>query len=296
MKRSIWLGQAYVCVGAVAALVWLSACGGPAQPPAADHGISISSPAGGQVLSGTVPLAARGTTSGATGITFEIGGIATAARADGTAYLDTRQLADGQHTLTATGTAAGASVQTKLQVTVDNDLPTSGEISTAGGGLRSDLGSIASIPPGALATTTQVSVSDTTQQEILNEFGVDYSALGVTFLGAMTIDTNGAQVGLPVSVDLAGWANGVQPGQDVVMFALAPDADGDGVGELVLAASAEATASGSVITRPVPTVEVYPQVQACRHTGDLRPARRADPFQRPRTQPPGRAQQRSQVR
>src|SRR5690606_2834789 len=118
-------------------------------------------------------------------------------------------------------------------------------------------GTIATLPPGGLSGSTPVSVDDATQASILADFGVDYPALGVTFLGALEVDTNGVDVGLPVAVDLAGWGSAVQPGQAVVMFALAPDGDGDGVGELTFAANAEATDGGSVVTRPVPRSEFY---------------------------------------
>src|SRR5690606_24330068 len=62
---------------------------------------------------------------------------------------------------------------------------------------------------------------------------------------------------LPLAVDLAGWAQAVQPGQEVVMFLLAPDADGDGQGELMFGSNAVATPGGSVVTTPTPRSEVY---------------------------------------
>src|SRR5690606_20192391 len=58
-------------------------------------------------------------------------------------------------------------------------------------------------------------------------------------------------------VDLAGWSQAVQPGQEVVMFLLAPDADGDGQGELMFGSNAVATPGGSVVTTPTPRSEVY---------------------------------------
>lgn len=259
MNRS-WRRRAVL--GRYATVVWLAAlaaCGGPTQPPSGSQGLSIAAPAEGQVLAGTVTFAARGTGTDASNVQFTLGGVAVVAQADGTAYFDTRQLGDGEHALVATATVSGKAVTDQIEVKVDNDISASGEVGTAGGALKSDAGSIAMFQPGALASTTQVIVTDTTQEQILDDFGVDYPALGVTFLGALTVDTDGTDVGLPVSVDLAGWANAVQPGQAVVMFALAPDADFDGIGELVLAASAEATGTGSVVTRPVPGVELYTQ-------------------------------------
>src|SRR5690606_29490234 len=175
----------------------------------------------------------------------------------GTATIDTRGLADGAHTLVATAVVAGKDVHDEISVQIDNALASTAAVGTGGGALASTAGSIAIIPPGALTQNTTASVQDATQQSILNDFGVDYAALGVTFLGALEVDTGGAPLGLPLGVDLAGWAQAVQPGSSVVMFALAPDADGDGVGELTFASAAEATPSGSVITRPTPKSEVY---------------------------------------
>lgn len=237
----------------------LAACGGQQgqPPPAGSDAIEITFPASGQVLAGTVPLAASGTVREASDVSFRIGGVTVAADQDGTAYVDTRALDDGPHTLTVSGIVSGVRVEDRLQVTVNNDLADQAVVNAAGGAVMTGGGSVATLPPGSLGTSTVVAVSDTSQADIKDEFGVDYSALGVTFLGALTVDTGGAEVGLPVSVDLAGWANAVQPGQDVVMFALAPDADGDGVGELTLATAALATATGSVITRPVPTARAY---------------------------------------
>lgn len=236
----------------------LAACGAPTPPPAGSGAaLEVTFPAEGQRLSGTTAVAAAGVGGQVTSLTFELAGASVAGRTDGTAYLDTRALPDGPATLRASGVVAGRSVEDTVSVIVDNDLQASATVGPAGGSLRSSDGSIASLPPGGFAGDTMVTVDDATQASILADFGVDYPALGVTFLGALEVDTSGTAVNLPVSVDLAGWASAVQPGQAVVMFALAPDADGDGVGELMFAANAEATDTGSVVTRPVPRSQVY---------------------------------------
>jgi len=246
------------CGSLVAMLVVImAACAGPTPPPGGNAGLEISYPLPGQSFAGTVAVAARGVGGAVSDLNFTLGSLGTAATSDDTAYLDTRGLADGDYQLIATGTVAGVKVQDSIGVQVLNDVPATGNVGAAGGSLKTSDGSFATLPPGALATATTVTVSDTTQDDILAEFGVDYEALGVTFLGALTVDTGGAEVALPVAVDLAGWANAVQPGQAVVMFALAPDADGDGIGELTLAANAAATPQGSVITQPVPRSTVY---------------------------------------
>ncbi|MFO7546460.1 MAG: hypothetical protein R6W77_13290, partial [Trueperaceae bacterium] len=236
----------------------LTACGAPTPPPGGSGAaLSITYPLEGQHLAGTTALAAAGIGGQVGSLGFELAGTTVVGRSDGTAYLDTSTLPDGPATLRASGVVAGKSVEVTVSVIVDNDLQASATVGTEGGSLRSADGSIATLPPGGLSGSTTVSVDDATQASILADFGVDYPALGVTFLGALEVDTNGAGVGLPVAVDLAGWGSAVQPGQAVVMFALAPDGDGDGVGELMFAANAEATDSGSVVTRPVPRSEVY---------------------------------------
>lgn len=236
----------------------LAACGAPNPPGGGTNvGVSIAYPVPDQTLSGTAALAAGGFGETATDLRFELGGTIVDARADGTATIDTRSLADGAHTLSAYAVVAGLDVVDEIPVRIDNDLTSSATVGPSGGSLASPDGSLASVPPGALAQDTAVSLQDATQAGILNDFGVDYPALGVTFLGALEVDTGGTPLALPLTVDLAGWAPAVQPGSRVVMFALAPDADGDGVGELTFASDAEATTTGSVITRPTPKSEVY---------------------------------------
>ena len=240
-------------------MLLLAACPAGDPPPtgASGGGLSISSPYAGQALAGTVMVAAAGVGGTATDLVFELGSLRVEAASDGTAIINTRHVDDGPTVLVATASVGGAAERTETAVTVSNDLPSSGVVGQQGGALRTAAGSYLAIPPGALSAPIAVSVADTTQESILDEFGVDYPALGVTFLGALTVEADASGFELPTQVDLAGWAEAVQPGQQVVMFALAPDATGNGVGELMFAASAQATPDGSVITRPTPRSEVY---------------------------------------
>ena len=245
---------AFVALGLTA----LVACvGQPAPPTSNPVGLSIGSPAAGEVLAGTVGLLAAGYGGVANGLTFEIAGVAVQADAGGVAYLDTRSLPDGLYDLRARAVVGSRAVEDEIEVRIDNDLDVSATVGPDGGAVGSPLGSIARVPPGAFATSTTVTVSDTTEAEILAEFNVDYSSMGVTFLGALEVDTTGTAPTLPLGVDLAGWSQAVQPGQEVVMFLLAPDADGDGQGELTFGSNAVATAGGSVVTTPTPRSEVY---------------------------------------
>src|SRR5690606_27974305 len=122
-------------------------------------------------LAGTVAMAAAGHGGPASDLRFTLGGAAVDARADGTATIDTRGLADGAHTLVATAVVAGRDVHDEISVQIDNALASTAAVGTGGGALASAAGSITIIPPGALSQNTTASVQDATQQSILNDFG-----------------------------------------------------------------------------------------------------------------------------
>jgi hypothetical protein len=247
----------------VALAVVLAACvqgGGPNPNPTPTADLSIGAPFDGQSLAGTIIVMAGGIGGVADDLTFTLGDLDVEAEDDGTAVFDTRALDDGDHTLTATATIDGETVSDSLNLTFTNDLPDSGQVGPDGGTLKSGEGSYATLPPGALIDNANLTLTDTSQQQILTDFGVNYTDLGVTFLGALTIDATGTsseRTNTPVQVDLAGWAQAVQPRQDVVMFNVLPDANGDGIGELTFAANARATPDGSVVTVPTARTEVY---------------------------------------
>jgi Tol biopolymer transport system component len=250
----------HLLVVASGLIMWTGCAGGGGTPPPSGGsgvGLSISSPVEGQAMAGTVAVAAAGIGGAATSLRFGLGSVGGPADPDGTTTIDTRGLSDGVYLLEATAVVAGREVRDSVTVSVSNDLPSGGSVGANGGSLRSPSGSYATIPPGALDRAASVSVRDTTQGEILDAFAIDYPALGVTFLGSLTLEADVDRLALPVQVDLAGWAQAVQPGQQVVMFSVAPDASGNGVGELTFAANAQATADGSVVTRPTPRSEVY---------------------------------------
>src|SRR5690606_40335669 len=73
----------------------LGACGAPNPPGGGSAiGVSISYPLPDQTLAGTVAVAAAGHGGPASDLRFSLGGAAVDARADGTATIDTRGLAD----------------------------------------------------------------------------------------------------------------------------------------------------------------------------------------------------------
>lgn len=155
-------------------------------------------------MSGTVAVAASGIGGAATSLSFGLGSSGGLADPDGTTTIDTRGLSDGAYLLEATAVVAGRQVRDSVTVSVINDLPSSGSVGVLGGALRSTGGSSATIPPGALDRAVSVSVRDTTQEEILDAFGIDYPALGVTFLGSLTLEADVDRLALPVQVDLSG--------------------------------------------------------------------------------------------
>jgi hypothetical protein len=248
--------EGLVIAAAVVALL-LTACRGTAAPPSGPW-LAIASPATGAVLSGTVAVAAAGVGGPAANLVFRLGAVEAAADADGIAILDTRSVPDGPLVLEARATVAGDGVTAQVAIEVRNDLPAGASIGADGGTLRTASGSAATLPPGALTAPGDVTVADTTQAAILQEFGIDYPALGVTFLGAVTISLDGVpRPERPIGLEMADWATFVQPNQQAVMFTIAPDADGDGIGELTFAANAMVAPGGSLISRPTPVAQVY---------------------------------------
>jgi hypothetical protein len=93
------------------------------------------------------------------------------------------------------------------------------------------------------------------EAEVLARTGVDYDALGVTFLGAQGIEADG-ELGTAIGITSGGFGPMVQPGQAVVNYGIGPDADGDGVGELTVINTATVTPGGDVISDPVELVQL----------------------------------------
>jgi hypothetical protein len=118
----------------------------------------------------------------------ELGSDATAADGFRT-FLDAGDFAAGPLQLTAI--AAGPSGQTThtISVNVVDSPPSSATIGAAGGVLASEIGSVISIPPGALPDGTSVSVDELSQEEVTTQNNIQWEAMGVTFLGAQAVQT-----------------------------------------------------------------------------------------------------------
>ncbi|MEM8859878.1 MAG: hypothetical protein AAGD96_16240 [Chloroflexota bacterium] len=197
--------------------------------------------------------------SGVNSVSFSAGG--TDLGTDSTAsdgfqvYLDTSQFSDGPLTLTATAESPCGQTSKTVEVNVLASPPTNAVLGEEGGTLASQIGSIITLPPGSVQNGTRVGVTEKTQAEITAENGFDWDSFGVTFLGAQAI-TATEKIGAPAMVASAGYSNRVQPGQAVVNYRIMPDADGDGVDELVVVNTATVAGNDFVVSDPVPQIEV----------------------------------------
>ena len=106
---------------------------------------------------------------------------------------------------------------------------------------------------------------------MLTQTGVDYDALGVTFLGAQEITSDRTLEG-PLGVSSGGFGPQVQPGQAVVNYMITPDADGDGIDELMVVNTASVAPNGDVISDPIPQAQLGSTVTVNRSgTATLQP-------------------------
>ncbi|MFT5194981.1 MAG: hypothetical protein ACI85U_001996 [Candidatus Promineifilaceae bacterium] len=221
---------------------------------------SISSPAAGSTMSGMANFAVHpNIASGIKSVSFSAG--ATNLGTDSTAsdgfqvYIDVSQFADGPLTLTATVESGCGQTSKNVNVNVLSNPPTNAILGEDGGTLASQIGSIITLPPGSVKNGTTVGITEKTQAEITAENGFEWDSFGVTFLGAQAI-TATQQIGAPAMVASAGYSNRVQPGQAVVNYRIMPDADGDGVDELVVVNTASVAGNDYVVSDPIPQIEV----------------------------------------
>jgi hypothetical protein len=171
-------------------------------------------------------------------------------------YLDASQLPAGPLTLTATATGPTGETSTQtVNVTVVPQPPSSAGVGVGGATLATASGNTIIVPPGAVSQTTTIAVADKTQEQVTADAGIDWDGLGVTFLGAIDVQSSGAIAG-PLGVSSVGFGNRIQPGQAVVTYRILPDADGDGVGELVVVNGAELAPNGTIVSSALTGVVV----------------------------------------
>jgi hypothetical protein len=171
-------------------------------------------------------------------------------------FVDASTLPAGPLQLAATATTeSGQTVTQTVDVTVVADLPNSATVDSDGTTLGTASGSTITIPPGAVDSSTTVTLRERTQAEVTSETGIEWENLGVTFLGDIQVQSD-TPLSRPVDISTVGFANRIQPGQAVVTYNLMPDQDGDGVGELVVANTAEVAPNGTIVSSPVDGINV----------------------------------------
>ena len=241
---------------AAAAKIYLPAVGRPPGPPQ----FAISSPLIGSSISGTLFFAVQPDVLGQiTTVAFKAGttdlGTDTTPADGFRIFLNARTLPAGQQQLSATATGPGGTATQSISVNVVLNPPSSASIGARGGVLGSPIGSTIMVPPGAVPDGTTVAITEKSQQQVSAETGINWDAMGVTFLGAQDVQTS-AEFTKPLAVSSAGFGNRVQPGQAVVNYRIMPDADGDGIGELVFINTASVAPNNDVISDPVPQLAV----------------------------------------
>jgi len=232
---------------------------GEAEPPA-PPAFEIISPANGGTISGMMYFAVQPTDAATvSSVTFKAGSTNLGTDSDASdgfkVFLNASDLPAGTLELSAIGTGESGETTKSITVNVVPNPPSSATVGSEGGVLASEIGSIITLPPDSVPDGTNISVTEMTQEEITTENGFDWDAMGVTFLGAQKIQSN-ANISKPLGVASAGFGNRVQPGQAVVNYRIAPDADGDGVDELIVVNTASVAPNGDVISDPVPQVQV----------------------------------------
>lgn len=246
----------------------LAACGpagktGNTPPPQSANGPAfvISSPPDGSYTAGTFMLSVQPLDPGAVAsVSYRVGTQDVSAVPNGLhAFADASGFPAGRLEISATVT--GKDGRTRVREVVVTNVPEPAErarVTDSGavmGTLEAD-GSLSTIiiPPGGM-DGAEMTFRARTQADVLASTGVDYDSLGITFLGAQEITSSRVIDRTPL-VTSGGFGGAVQPGQVVVNYMILPDADNDGIGEIVVVNSATVTPGGDVISNPVPVVQV----------------------------------------
>ncbi len=238
----------------------------PPNPKPSTGGPSfvINSPKDGSSIAGTIYFSAQPfDATEVASVNFKAGntdlGTDTTASDGFKVFLDSKDFPEGTLNLTAAlkGKNGKSSTQ-NISVTNKPSPPSQATVTNEGAALGTTEASGAlstlSIPSGA-TVGSNVKFEAKTKEEVKAATGVDYDALGVTFLGAQEISAS-KPLETPVAVTSGGFGPMVQPDQVVVNYMIAPDADDDGVGELMVINTASVSPSGDVISDPVPPIQL----------------------------------------
>lgn len=248
---------------AIAGLAFgLSACRTSGSAPKAGPRFVIDSPAAGSSIGGTVVFGVQPADPGVVkSVTFKAGSrtVATVSGGKGAlrTFLRAKDYPAGPLTLRAVVTGTNGGVTSRaVSVTNVPEPPSSTTVGAAGAvvGTTEANGSVSTLAlPAGVGRGATLAFTAKTKAQVKAATGVDYDALGVTFLGAQQIDASQGFTA-PLSVSSGGFGPQVQPGQAVVNYSILPDMNGDGVGELVVTNTASVAPDGDVVSDPVPKV------------------------------------------
>jgi hypothetical protein len=238
----------------------------PTPPPPQNNGPAfvINSPSEGSLVSGATFFSVQPfNASEVQSVSFTAGGTDLIVDAPGEdtfkVFLIPREFPDGELTLNAVVTGKdGTQSQKSIKVNVVGNPPSSATVTADGAllGTQEESGAISTLSiPGGAAEGASVNFEARSKADVKAETGVDYDALGVTFLGAQEISSSQA-LNTPVGVSSGGFGPMVQPNQAVVNYTIAPDGDGDGIGELMVINTASVAPNGDVISDPVPQIQL----------------------------------------
>jgi hypothetical protein len=251
-------------------LAWAcAACGAPpggGGPPvtttSATDPVLITSPVDGSFVSGATYFAVQLLDPAALpSLTLRVGGQVVTPSFPGETplrvFLIPRDHPEGPLTLTASALHDGQTFTARVEVVVVHQPPSSATVG-ARGAVLGDVeanGAISTVSvPGGVAQGARVDFEAVTQAEVKARTGVDYDALGVTFLGAQEIRST-LPTGDQVTMTSGGFGPMVQSGQVVVSYRIAPDM-GRGVGELMVINGASVAPNGDIVSDPM----IRPQV------------------------------------
>ncbi len=171
-------------------------------------------------------------------------------------FLEPKDFPAGDLDLTAivTGTNGKQSQESiNVKIVKANDLEEQATVGAEGAVLgtveKNGSTSVLTVPAEGNEGVT-VTFESKTKEQVKDETGVDYDALGVTFLGAQKVTSSEPLEGVTM-VASGGFGPMVQPGQAVVNYMIGPDGDGDGIGELVVVNTASVAPNGDVISDPL---------------------------------------------
>ncbi len=172
-------------------------------------------------------------------------------------FLIPRDHPEGPLQLSARVGTGNGRVQSQITVQVVHAPPSSASVGAGGailGGVE-ESGAISTVSiPAGTAQGASVQFQTMTQDEVLSATGVNYDALGVTFLGAQEIRST-IPTGDNVAMTSGGFGPMVQPGQMVVSYRIIPDA-GRGVGELMVINGAAVAPNGDIVSNPPVVTQV----------------------------------------